>query len=102
MAFWVPLSQVSETLASRDDKERVFHIYKTLNFIGFWIHSYAAVTFLVMFNPFIEVWAGKDYLFPMSVVFLIVLNFYRAVCEGTLNFRDAMGLYWYDRYKADL
>lgn len=87
-------------LSVTDDKERVFHIYKTLNFIGFWIHSYAAVTFLVMFNPFIEVWAGKDYLFPMSVVFLIVLNFYMSgMRKVTLNFRDAMGLYWYDRYK---
>ena len=45
-------------LSVTDDKERVFHIYKTLNIIGFWIHSYAAVTFLVMFNPIIEVWAG--------------------------------------------
>lgn len=87
-------------LSVTDDKERVFHVYKTLNFIGFWIHSYVAVTFLVMFNPFIEVWAGKDYLFPMSVVFLIVLNFYMSgMRKVTLNFRDAMGLYWYDRYK---
>ncbi|MBD9303224.1 MAG: hypothetical protein EGS63_00210, partial [Lachnospira sp.] len=87
-------------LSVTDDKERVFHVYKTLNFIGFWIHSYVAVTFLVMFNPFIGVWAGKDYLFPMSVVFLIVLNFYMSgMRKVTLNFRDAMGLYWYDRYK---
>ena len=87
-------------LSVTDDKERVFHVYKTLNFIGFWIHSYAAVTFLVMFNPFIKVWAGEEYLFPMSVVFLIVLNFYMSgMRKVTLNFRDAMGLYWYDRYK---
>lgn len=87
-------------LSVTDDKERVFHVYKTLNFIGFWIHSYAAVTFLVMFNPFIKAWAGEDYLFPMSIVFLIVLNFYMSgMRKVTLNFRDAMGLYWYDRYK---
>ncbi|MBR1572120.1 MAG: oligosaccharide flippase family protein [Lachnospiraceae bacterium] len=93
-------------LSVTDDKSRVFHVYKTLNFIGFWIHSYAAVAFFVLFNPFIKTWIdltgrnGDDYLFPLSVVFLIVINFYMSgMRKVTLNFRDAMGLYWYDRYK---
>ena len=43
---------------------------------------------------------GRQRLFPMSVVLVICACFYvsgnRVV---TLTFRDAMGLYWYDRYK---
>lgn len=87
-------------LSVTDDKPRVYHVYRTLNFVGFWIHSYASFAFLILFTPFIRVWAGEDYLLSTGVVIVIVLNFYMSgMRKVTLNFRDAMGLYWYDRYK---
>ena len=93
-------------LSVTEDKKRVYSVYRTLNFIGFWIHFYASLACLVLFNPSIKTWVdmtgknGDDYLFPMSVVLLIVANFYMGgMRKVTLNFRDAMGLYWYDRHK---
>lgn len=87
-------------LGTTKDDESIFRVYKTLNFLGFWLYGFSTIAFLVMFNPFIEVWAGEDMIFPMSMVLLIVVNFYIAgMRKVTLTFRDAMGLYWYDRYK---
>lgn len=87
-------------LGTTKDRESIFRVYRTLNFLGFWLYGFSTIAFLVMFNPFIEVWAGEDMIFPMGMVLLIVMNFYIAgMRKVTLTFRDAMGLYWYDRYK---
>jgi O-antigen/teichoic acid export membrane protein len=87
-------------LGAIKDREKLFEVYNTLQFLGFWLYGFCTVAFVVMYNPFIEVWAGSNYLFPMSIVLIICICFY--VSGGrvvTLTFRDAMGLYWYDRYK---
>lgn len=54
----------------------------------------------VLFNPFVELWVGKAYLFSEAVVAAMAFSFYltymrKAVCM----FKDATGLYWNDRYK---
>ena len=95
-AFTASVGNLGAT-ESRDD---VVRVYKVINFLGFVLYGYCTIAFLVLYNPFIEVWAGKDFLFPMSIVLVIEANFYvRGMRKATLTFRDAMGLYWYDRYK---
>lgn len=48
-----------------------------------------------------KLWLGADYLFSQDIVCLIALNFYvTGMRQATLTFRDAEGLYWYDRHKA--
>lgn len=87
-------------LGATGSKEEVFRVYKVINFLGFVLYGYCTIAFLVLYNPFIEAWAGKDFLFPMSIVLVMEANFYvRGMRKATLTFRDAMGLYWYDRYK---
>ncbi len=78
----------------------MYEIFKILNFLGFWLYGFCTTAFLVLYNPFIKNWVGDNYLFPMWLVFLIVVIFYlNGMRKVNLTFRDAMGLYWYDRYK---
>lgn len=54
----------------------------------------------VLFNPFVELWVGKAYLFSEAVVSAMAFSFYLTYMRKTvLMFRDACGLYWNDRYK---
>lgn len=54
----------------------------------------------VLFNPFVELWVGKDYLFSEAVVLAMAFSFYLMYMrKAVLMFRDACGLYWNDRYK---
>ena len=90
-------------LGATEDEDRMYFVFRTLNFLGFWMYGFCATAFMVLYNPFIRLWAGEHYLFPMWLVFLIVLVFYlNGVRKVNLTFRDAMGLYWYDRYKPIL
>ncbi len=87
-------------LGAENDKKKIYSIYKTMNFMGFWMYSFSTIAFLVMFNPFISVWAGEDFIFPMYIVVVYEMAFYvSGMRKITLTFRDALGLYWYDRYK---
>lgn len=75
-------------------------VFKAIDLIGYWTVSFAAISLAILFNPFINLWLGAQYLFPTSVVLLIVMNFYfSGRRQSVLTFKDALGLFWNDRYK---
>ena len=75
-------------------------IFKAIDLIGFWIVSFSSICLVILFNPFINLWLGINYMFPSSVVLLIVINFYfSGRRQSVLTFKEAFGLFWYDRYK---
>jgi O-antigen/teichoic acid export membrane protein len=81
-----------------DDKKRF--IFNVVFFMNFWIYGFITISLVVLFNPFIELWVGKEYVFSTSMVLIIILNFYlTGMRKGVLTFRDALGIYWYDRHK---
>lgn len=87
-------------LGVTENGDKKIFVFKTINLIGFWIVSFVSICLFILFNPFINLWLGAEYLFPSSVVLLIVINFYfSGRRRSVLTFKDALGLFWYDRYK---
>ena len=87
-------------LCATESKEKIYEIFEKTLFINFWIYGFASICLFVLFNNFIEIWVGKEYLFSIGVVSIIIINFYISGMRKTvLTFRDALGLYWQDRYK---
>ncbi|HDR6269334.1 sugar translocase [Bacillus cereus] len=87
-------------LGVTESGERSHFIFRCLNLIGFWIHGFAAIALINLLNPFLKLWLGEEYLFSLGIVLVIVVNFYfTGMRKSVLTFRDALGLYWYDRYK---
>ncbi|KQL42434.1 hypothetical protein AN960_00260 [Bacillus sp. FJAT-25509] len=83
-----------------ESKEKTYTIYKNILFSNFWIGGVSSISLIILLNPFISLWIGKDFTFKLSVVILIVINSYMTIIrKTTLVFRDAMGLFWKDRYK---
>jgi len=88
-------------LGAMENDRKSYDIYLSINFAGFWIFSFSSISLFCLFNPFIQLWAGKDLIFSIPVVFFIVLNFYATgMRQATLTFKNGFGLFWYDRYKA--
>ena len=76
-------------------------LFDELNFISAWVYGFTALCLYFLCNPFISLWLGRAYLFPKSVVFVFVFNYYlTGMRRPTLAFKDSLGLFWYDRYKA--
>ncbi len=76
-------------------------LFDELNFISAWVYGFTALCLYFLCNPFISLWLGRAFLFPKSVVFVIVLNYYlTGMRRPVLAFKDSLGLFWYDRYKS--
>lgn len=87
-------------LAASKDCERVYEIFSSLDLLLSLLYGWLALCLAVLFNPFIRLYFGIDYILPLPVVLLIVLDFHlHGMRQVILRFRDGMGLYWYDRYK---
>lgn len=89
-------------LCAEEDKAHAREVFWKLDFFTRWIYGFCAICLLVLINHFIgSIWLRKErYLFAFSIVLLICMNFYlTGMRQGVLTFRDAMGLYWYDRHK---
>lgn len=87
-------------LVSLTSKKKSKEIYDKLDLLNYFIYGFCSVCFFTLLNPFIEIWVGKDYLFSIGLVCVIVLNFYvNGMRQNVLAFRNALGLFWNDRYK---
>jgi O-antigen/teichoic acid export membrane protein len=83
------------------DESRRIELFKKSNFITFWLSYFCSICLIVLFNDFIYMFAGKDYLFSLSIVFIIVFNFYFTVMRKVvISFREAAGLFYKDRYRT--
>ncbi len=87
-------------LVAIESQEKAYNVFKKILFLNFWLYSFSTICLMCLFNDFITLWLGKEYLFSIQIVILIVANFYVTGMRKTvLTFRDALGLYWQDRYK---
>ncbi|MBE5908986.1 MAG: hypothetical protein E7278_09140 [Lachnospiraceae bacterium] len=83
------------------DKARLARIFHATLFINQWVSCFATITLFEIFNLFVAISFGEQYVFDLPVVAMICLNFYLgSMREGILVFRDSLGVFWYDRYKA--
>ena len=88
-------------LGATEDEGREKSIFETAFFIGNWLYGAAAICLYELLNPFVELAFGKQYLFDMPVVLILCINFYiNGTRKAVLTFRDSLGLFWFDRYKA--
>ncbi len=70
-------------------------------FLNYWIIAFCSICLICLIQPFIHLWLGADYQLPMFTVLIIIVVFYfNGMRRTVLEFRNAAGLFWADRYKA--
>lgn len=88
-------------LGVTENKERVKKVFEAIFFLGQWMYGLAVICLYEIINPFVEMSFGKQYLFSREVVFILCVNFFiNGMRNAALIFRDSLGLFWHDRYKA--
>lgn len=91
-------ASVGDLGITNDSKKKIDIFYIAL-FTDFWMYSFVSSSLVVLFNPFIKLWVGSKYMFNMSIVLILILNFYiRGMRNSVLTFKDGFGLFWYNRY----
>lgn len=100
LLFQSVTSSIGNLGAETEDTARKEEVFNILNFIGAWIFGFCSICLFVLYNPFISLWLGTQYLFDMKIVAIIVVNFYMlGMRQPVLTERDALGIFWYDRHK---
>ncbi len=88
-------------MVTREEMSFSKDTFDRLEFVSFTIRSFFCVCMINMFQPFVRVWIGSQYLLSAPVMVLLVSVFY---ADGTLsvvyNYRNALGLFYNDRYKS--
>lgn len=76
---------------------------KTFNkafFVNFWLASFCTLCLGQLLNPFILMVYGESYCFDNMIVLVLTVKVYLYTMRYTcMTFRDATGVYYYDRYK---
>lgn len=72
---------------------------KILFFNGYLVIIFGTVLFSV-YQTFIELWLGKDFMFPNGIVLLFIVYFYIHTIRRTIIvFRDGAGMWWENRFQ---
>lgn len=95
--IWAGLTGISGSLgnlnvdASPAKKQQVF---EQLFLLSFWIYTCICVCLLNLLNPFIEIWLGRQFLIPESVIFVMVWSIYiSGVNYPAYSFRTTLGYF---------
>ncbi|MCB2296784.1 lipopolysaccharide biosynthesis protein [Clostridium tagluense] len=78
----------------KESLDKAHNMFNILYFLNFWIMSFCCVCLIVLLNPFISIWLGKDSLFPFYLIIIMVANFYmRSTISAIEIVRDGAGMY---------
>lgn len=94
------IASVANCIATKT-KDANYQDMKQLEFIFAWICGWCSITLLCLYQPFIELWMGKEMLFPADTMILFVFYFY-VLCMGLVKaiYVQATGIWWKERYRA--
>lgn len=88
-------------LASLGDKHREREVFLQFNMVNGAIAFAVGMGLIIFFPVFITLWLGNNFVLSGFVTFIIVMNFFVGqLRNGLINYLNAYGLYWQQRYKS--
>lgn len=91
-----PMSASIGNLCAVESMEKKKQFFDTLQFTFFWIYSFCAICFWMLYNPFIAgVWLDESWLLAQRDVFLLCFNFLiNGIAAAVVKYRNVNGLFW--------
>lgn len=74
-------------------------MFDILSLMSFWIYGFCSICFCILFQDFICIWVGEDYLLSNATMYVSVANFYlQGVLYPIWCFRNTTGLFKETKY----
>lgn len=87
-------------LEASENPDKILSVFHKIYYFNFFIIGFCTICLLCLFQPFISLWVGSNYLLDNLTMIVFVINFYvNGMRKAVLTFRDASASYYYDRYK---
>ena len=86
-------------LLVKEDKNRKLEVFNKIQFLNFWIFTFASICIFCIIESFITVWIGDKYILSKFVLISLVLNFFMQGMRRTMmSFKEAAGIFYEDRF----
>lgn len=83
-----------------ESEEKNYFDFKKLVFLTMWIAAICISCFIGLYQPFMTLWVGKQYLLDMDVVMLLCIYFYLYLVNHlSCVYKDAAGIWHQDRFR---
>lgn len=102
MIFDAARASASNFVVSMNENDN-YQFFKRMNFFIMILMGFICTNLTVLFNPFIRIWIGEEYVMEFPQVFLAVVVYFvgwHGMKLPMTLFREATGLYYRDRYFA--
>lgn len=84
-----------------ESEEKNYKDMNKINFIYMWLSGFCTICLLCLFQPFMKLWVGKEYIFPFSIVILFCVYFYSLKLGDIRSIYSTVNGLWYEnRYRA--
>lgn len=85
---------------AKENREFGYQLFRRIEFLNYWLYGFSTVAFIVLLNPFVTVWLGKEFTLSNGVVVALAINFFVAGVMNTLwTFRSTLGLFTQGQYR---
>lgn len=83
-----------------ESKEKNLQDLKKFTFLISWLAGFCTVCLLCLYQPFIEIWVGKELQLEFSIVICLCIYFFIYEINHLLNtYKDAGGIWHEDRFR---
>lgn len=83
-----------------ESKEKNFGDFNKFTLITSWIAGFCGTCLLCIYQPFMELWVGKDLMLPFSAVVCFAVYFFTRQINSLYNlYKDAAGMWHEDRFR---
>ena len=91
---------IGNSIVTESEKKNYNDMNK-FNFIYMWLSGWCTICLACLFQPFMRLWMGEEYMFSYGVVVLFCIYFY-SLKMGDIRaaYSDAKGLWYENRYRA--
>lgn len=88
-------------MIAKESKDKQRHIFEVYDLLGFWIFGFVMIAFIILSQPFITLWLGKDLLVDDLTMILYFVSLYLAgMTLIPYNFKVAAGRFDEDKWVA--
>lgn len=83
-----------------ETKEKNYHDFCTFTLLIGWISGFCASCLLCLYQPFMEMWVGRDNMLSFQFVIVLVAYYFIYEINQMLNvYKDAAGIWHEDRFR---
>lgn len=85
---------------AQENEKNGYKLFQRIEFLNYWLYGFCMISLIVLLNPFITIWIGKQFTLRETTVVILSINFFIAGFMNTLwTFRSTLGLFTQGQYR---